>query len=241
MRSLTVKLIPISVNLTLIFSTANCLLENYCYIFVIIGETRGYDWDSGYTCHQLGSGAIVVQLAQPYVISSMRLLLWDCDDRSYSYYIEVSTNQRHWEMVCNRSRENCKSWQAIRFDPIPVVYIRIVGTNNSANEVFHCVHFECPSQSEDDLTDQPETSATATGTSTNTTTKTEVPSTSRSSTTPTSTSPPTVSKDTPSRRSIGNALAELLNENDDSVETDDDGARSPKLVERSDSTEELFE
>jgi len=31
------------------------------------GETRGYDWDSGYTCHQLGSGAIVVQLAQPYV------------------------------------------------------------------------------------------------------------------------------------------------------------------------------
>lgn len=77
----------------------------------------------------------MVQLAQPYVISSMRLLLWDCDDRSYSYYIEVSTNQRHWEMVCNRSRENCKSWQTIRFNPLPVVYIRIVGTNNSANEV----------------------------------------------------------------------------------------------------------
>jgi BTB/POZ domain-containing protein 9 len=114
------------------------------------GETRGYDWDSGYTCHQLGSGAIVVQLAQPYVISSMRLLLWDCDDRSYSYYIEVSTNQRNWEMVCNRSREKCKSWQTIRFPPVPVVYIRIVGTDNTANEVFHCVHFECPSQLEDD-------------------------------------------------------------------------------------------
>jgi hypothetical protein len=24
------------------------------------------------------------------------------------------------------------------------VFIRIVGTYNSANEVFHCVHFECP-------------------------------------------------------------------------------------------------
>jgi len=36
------------------------------------GDTRNYDWDSGYTCHQLGSGAIVVQLAQPYVVSSMR-------------------------------------------------------------------------------------------------------------------------------------------------------------------------
>lgn len=36
------------------------------------GNTRNYDWDSGYTCHQLGSGCIVVQLSQPYIISSMR-------------------------------------------------------------------------------------------------------------------------------------------------------------------------
>lgn len=36
------------------------------------GDTRNYDWDSGYTCHQLGSGAIVIQLAQPYSISSLR-------------------------------------------------------------------------------------------------------------------------------------------------------------------------
>ena len=38
---------------------------------------------------QLGSGAIVVQLGQPYALESLRMLLWDCDDRSYSYYIEV--------------------------------------------------------------------------------------------------------------------------------------------------------
>jgi BTB/POZ domain-containing protein 9 len=36
------------------------------------GDTSNYDWDSGYTCHQLGSGAIVVQLAQPYALNSMR-------------------------------------------------------------------------------------------------------------------------------------------------------------------------
>ena len=40
------------------------------------GDTRNYDWDSGYTCHQLGSGAIVIQLAQPYAISSLRLVIW---------------------------------------------------------------------------------------------------------------------------------------------------------------------
>ena len=40
------------------------------------GDTRNYDWDSGYTCHQLGSGAIVIQLAQPYAISSLRWAIW---------------------------------------------------------------------------------------------------------------------------------------------------------------------
>ena len=38
-------------------------------------DTKHYDWDSGYTCHQLGSGAIVVQLAQPYIIDSLRYVL----------------------------------------------------------------------------------------------------------------------------------------------------------------------
>ena len=40
------------------------------------GNTRDYDWDSGYTCHQLGSGCILVQLAQPYIVASMRWWWW---------------------------------------------------------------------------------------------------------------------------------------------------------------------
>ena len=115
---------------------------------LINGDWTKYDWDTGYTCHQLGSGAIVVQLAQPYLIDSMRLLLWDIDDRAYSYYIEVSGDYQNWEMVADCTKEFCKSWQSIKFDRRPVVYIKIVGTNNTANEVFHCVHFECPSQEE---------------------------------------------------------------------------------------------
>ena len=91
-----------------------------------------------------------------------RLLLWDCDDRSYSYYVEVSVNQRDWEVVCDRSRENCKSWQTIRFPRRPVVYIKIVGTHNTANEVFHCVHFECPAVTGEAAATGPEDSTTAT-------------------------------------------------------------------------------
>lgn len=128
------------------------------------GDVKNYDWDSGYTCHQLGSGVILVQLGQPYWIGSLRLLLWDCDDRSYSFYIETSTNLKQWEMVVDKRNDLLKSWQHFVFDTRVVVYIKIVGTHNTANEVtshedelgtatnltafqiFHCVHFECPSQ-----------------------------------------------------------------------------------------------
>ncbi|CAH2086939.1 unnamed protein product [Euphydryas editha] len=113
------------------------------------GDTEHYDWEQGYTCHQLGSGAIVVQLAQPYLLSSLRLLLWDCDYRHYSYYVEVSLNYWNWDMVADRTRDACRSWQVIYFPPRPVSIIRIVGTNNSVNEVFHLVHLECPAQVED--------------------------------------------------------------------------------------------
>ena len=40
-----------------------------------------------------------------------RLLLWDCDDRSYSYYIEVSRNEKDWDIICDRSEVPCRSWQ----------------------------------------------------------------------------------------------------------------------------------
>ncbi|CAB0001956.1 unnamed protein product [Nesidiocoris tenuis] len=110
------------------------------------GNYKVYDWNKGYTCHQIGSGVILVQLGQPYILDSMKLLLWDCDDRSYSYYIEVSENRREWEVIWDRRHDHCQSWQLITFSPRPVVFIKIVGTRNTANEVFHCVHFECPAQ-----------------------------------------------------------------------------------------------
>lgn len=99
------------------------------------GDIKNYDWDSGYTCHQLGSGVIVIQLGQPYHISSMRLLLWDCDSRTYSFYIETSTNQKDWEIAVDKRHEQLRSWQQFTFESRPVVFIRIIGTYNTANEV----------------------------------------------------------------------------------------------------------
>lgn len=99
------------------------------------GDVKNYDWDSGYTCHQLGSGDIVIQLGQPYHIGSMRLLLWDCDERTYCFYIETSTDLKTWEMAVDKRNENLRSWQTLTFTPRPVVFIKIIGTYNTANEV----------------------------------------------------------------------------------------------------------
>lgn len=43
-----------------------------CRNSLLDGNQEDYDWDCGYTCHQLGSGCILVQLGQPYMLSSMR-------------------------------------------------------------------------------------------------------------------------------------------------------------------------
>lgn len=82
-----------------------------------------------------GSGVIVIQLGQPYYIGSMRLLLWDCDSRTYSFYIETSLNQKDWEMAVDKREDQHRSWQQFTFEPRPVVFIKIVGTYNTANEV----------------------------------------------------------------------------------------------------------
>lgn len=64
-----------------------------------------------------------------------RLLLWDCDDRSYSFYVEVGVNPWDWELVVDKTRESCRSWTTLHFERRPVVFIKIVGTHNTANEV----------------------------------------------------------------------------------------------------------
>jgi hypothetical protein len=74
---------------------------------------------------------LILLLAQPYMISSMKLLLWDLDGRSYRYFIETSVDKSYWKIAADRRNEDCKSWQTLQFDPRPVVYIRITGTHNT--------------------------------------------------------------------------------------------------------------
>lgn len=70
------------------------------------------------------------------VMSIPRLLLWDCDDRTYSYYIEVSNDQRNWTTVVDKTKEACRSFEVVQFEAQPVTFIKLVGTHNTANEVY---------------------------------------------------------------------------------------------------------
>ena len=62
--------------------------------------------------------------------------------RSYSYYVEVSMDQKDWTRIIDHTQYFCRSWQYLYFPATVVKYVRIVGTNNTVNKIFHVVHFE---------------------------------------------------------------------------------------------------
>ena len=82
------------------------------------GDSKSYDGANGYTYHSIsGSDAqgIVVRLSHPHLMNAMRLLLWDRDHRSYSFYIQVSMNDQDYVTVVDHRQFLCRSWQHLRF------------------------------------------------------------------------------------------------------------------------------
>lgn len=65
----------------------------------------------------------------------VRFLLWDLDERSYSYSVFVSTDREDWRLVRDATRDQCRSWQVITFPLQLVTFVKVVGTYNTANEV----------------------------------------------------------------------------------------------------------
>ena len=45
----------------------------------------------------------------------MRLLLWDCDDRSYTFDVSVSNDRKNWKLIVRRD-ELSRSWQYMEFE-----------------------------------------------------------------------------------------------------------------------------
>lgn len=104
-----------------------------------------YDMEKGYTRHSItdsGDQNIVVELGTICIINHLKMLLWDKDIRAYSYYIETSVNKLNWDRVVDHTKYHCRSWQYLFFASRAVRYIKLVGTFNTSNKVFHVVALE---------------------------------------------------------------------------------------------------
>lgn len=101
----------------------------------------------GYTSHNITTlpqqeQYIMLDLNAVYMMNHIKFLLWDKDNRSYSYYVECSVDRTTWTRVADYTKFLCRSWQNLHFKSCPVRYIKLVGTHNTANTVFHVVELE---------------------------------------------------------------------------------------------------
>ncbi|GAB6025108.1 BTB/POZ domain-containing protein 9 [Chamberlinius hualienensis] len=94
--------------------------------YLLNGDATNYSIREGYTVHVINEDSsddevdnidkgIVVKLGRPCIINSIRMLLWDLDTRSYSYYIEVSMDLKVWVRVVDYRDYMCTSWQKLYF------------------------------------------------------------------------------------------------------------------------------
>ena len=62
--------------------------------YLLDGNVNDYTYDKGFCRHMIGQTetgehkAIAIRLSQPTILNNLKLLLWDKDERAYSYYIE---------------------------------------------------------------------------------------------------------------------------------------------------------
>lgn len=78
----------------------------------------------------------MVDLGKVTWINHIKLRLHSPEKESYSYYIEVSFNEKEWDRVVDYTQYLCRSWQSLFFQSCPVRFIKLVGTNSTANDDF---------------------------------------------------------------------------------------------------------
>lgn len=68
------------------------VLQGEMRSYLLNGDVHNYDMERGYTRHTISNTeeyGILIKLGSQYIINHIKMLLWDLDLRSYSYYIEV--------------------------------------------------------------------------------------------------------------------------------------------------------
>ncbi|MCY3022034.1 MAG: discoidin domain-containing protein, partial [Planctomycetota bacterium] len=109
---------------------------------LIDGNSTRYTGGNGFATVNPG-GEWVVALPKVYLLREIRMLLWDIDaERYYQYQIEVSYDGTKYAMVADHSKDQCRSWQVIKFPLRPVKTIKIRGLYDSTPNGFNVVELE---------------------------------------------------------------------------------------------------
>lgn len=88
---------------------------------------------SNYGYSKIGEN-ITVELKEAYLLSSIGMYLYDSDQRTFRYYVEISKDGKKWTEVIDKRNGDHKGWQLDKFAPQEVKYIRVTGTHASTGE-----------------------------------------------------------------------------------------------------------
>ncbi len=100
---------------------------------MIDGDVVSFTGSTGLSWFHI-PGSVVVELAAPAMVGRTQLLLFDLDDRYYSYTLETSPDGRQWEAAVDKSVFEARGWQVDNFTPRTAKYIRLTGLANSTGQ-----------------------------------------------------------------------------------------------------------
>ena len=115
---------------------------------LIDGNSTTYDGGEGYSQTDWTvkpTPSMVVTLKEAETINTVRFLLWDQDNRFYRYKLEISPDAdgEKWNMIADHSvTGEFRTWQLISFPTASVRRIRVTGTFDSSNNMFHVVELQ---------------------------------------------------------------------------------------------------
>ncbi|KAJ3646551.1 hypothetical protein Zmor_024135 [Zophobas morio] len=78
---------------------------------------------------------VIIKLGVPTFINYIGLMLYSKHDECYCYYIEVSVDRQNWKRIIDYSQYVCRGVQYLYFDEVVALYIRVMGTYSSVDEI----------------------------------------------------------------------------------------------------------
>ena len=106
---------------------------------IIDGKTK-HDKHKGYAW-AINPCSFTVDLGTVHEINKIRILLYDLDNRRYSYRVFVSEDAASWDQVRSNPRAR-GGWQEIGLEDTKLQFIRVDGLGNTENRNFHVVEIE---------------------------------------------------------------------------------------------------